>query len=742
MKISLFKNVSEAKNPEILDLIDYLNDTREGKWQDLVNQCRNIHDVEEKKAFKRGMPTATISGIFTYRNDSSLVLHSDVLAMDLDDVEDLNLIKSKLKKDKYTLSVFMSTGGYGLRWLIKIKSAKHREAFKGAMQYLFEVYGISADTNSSLSKPYIVSYDPDLFIKASYEDVPVFEKYVKETVIKNIPSYIHNSEDFENVYKQVMGRRVNLCENYDDWLKIGFGLAEEFGEGGRLYFHELSQMSEKYSFTKCDKQYTACIKARGNSKINIRTFYYLAKNANISIASEKTKDIIRTTRNGKRAGLKPEQIKTNLKEKSGITSTDEFIQNIFNSDEKDNFEDADESTIHVLEMFIKNSYDLRLNEVSGFFEDQGRIINAQAMNSIYISAKKVLPKLDYNLMIRLLKSDFIASYNPFYEFWGSDGIPVILPPNPIDDPIRFETPVIDKLASTIINDDEAFTLFFLRKWLVSIVSSAHKVHSPLLHCLLGPQHTGKTEFYRRMLPNELKGYYAESKLDKEKDDEILMCEKLVIMDDELGGKTKKDTLKLNNLTSRQYFSLRRPYADTNETLLRLAVLCGTSNHLQILSDPTGNRRIIPTIVKDIDKSVYNSINKKDLFFEMFKLYKAGFDWRITPKDLKLLNKDQEKYTVTIKERELIMRYYEPTEDKDSEKMTTTDIIVELEKLTQQRLDSKSVVRELDELGFIKISFRYGLNSSRVTTGWRVKKTNRFEGGGAITPYTGKQDLPF
>ena len=40
------------------------------------------------------------------------------------------------------------------------------------------------------------------------------------------------------------------------------------------------------------------------------------------------------------------------------------------------------------------------------------------------------------------------------------------------------------------------------------------------------QENGKTEFFRRLLPAKLKPFYSESKLDRDKDDEILMCQKL------------------------------------------------------------------------------------------------------------------------------------------------------------------------------------------------------------------------
>ncbi len=565
MEISLFKNVSEVTNPEILDLVEYLFDTRDGKWQDLVFACRNIKEKEARDAFKRTMPTACLSGSFSYRSDAKLVEHSQILAMDLDYVENVESLKTQFSKDKYVFACFVSTSGFGLRVLFRVDPNKHKDAFKGLCQYIYQKYGENPDTNSSVSKPYIVSFDPGLYLSPEYHTVPIFDKYIKETVIKNVPSYIHNNDDFVTIYKQVIGRGINLCDSYDDWLKLGFGLSEEFGEGGRDYFHELSRQSEKYKYSICDKQYTYCLKARGGGqKINIKSFYYLAKVAGVNIVSERTKEVVRTTKNGRRAGLKSDQIKKNLREKGGIEGVDELVEKVFNSDDKDSFEDSDESILGTLEMFIANSYNLRFNEVSGLFEDDGRPIIPRAMNSIFISAKKILTKLDYALMIRLLKSDFVPMYNPFYEFWGSDGIPSRLSHTPKDNNGDFKTPLMDELASCIKNDSALHTRYFLKKWLVSIVSSAHKVHSPLLFCLLGPQHTGKTEFFRRLMPAELRGYYAESKLDKEKDDEILMTENLIIMDDELGGKSKADSLKLKNITSKQYFSLRRPYGDHNE----------------------------------------------------------------------------------------------------------------------------------------------------------------------------------
>ena len=138
--------------------------------------------------------------------------------------------------------------------------------------------------------------------------------------------------------------------------------------------------------------------------------------------------------------------------------------------------------------------------------------------------------------------------------------------------------------------------------------------------LTGGQNTGKTEWFRRLLPPKIKKYYAESKLDSGKDDELLMCQKLIVMDDEMGGKSKQDEKRFKELTSKQVFSLRAPYARANEDFNRLALLCGTSNDPQIVNDPTGNTRILPIEVDFINHSEYNEIDKEELFMVyVFKL---------------------------------------------------------------------------------------------------------------------------
>jgi len=243
------------------------------------------------------------------------------------------------------------------------------------------------------------------------------------------------------------------------------------------------------------------------------------------------------------------------------------------------------SIVTSLKRFIAKKYSLRLNLISRNIELLRVPIDDKILNSIFIDCKTTFNKATKDLVTSIIFSEFTQPYNPFAEFLDHYN----------QKPPKIKTGHIEALLDTIVTDTPNAKIF-IKKWLVSLIASINYKHSPLLLVLCGGQNTGKTEWFRRLLPEALKKYYAESKLDLGKDDEILMTKKLIIMDDEMGGKSKIEQRRLKEMTSKQSFSIRAPYGRVAEELQRLALLCGTSNDEELLNDPTGNRRILPVRV--------------------------------------------------------------------------------------------------------------------------------------------------
>jgi predicted P-loop ATPase len=715
--ISFYKRVSgnakgEVPKPvEDVPLDIFLENIRTGKWEDIVHSIRIIEDEKQRSEAKRRVPYVTISGTFSERTDEAIIKHSGYISIDIDDVKDTDDFKRKLEGDPYIAAMFVSISGRGLCLLFRINPDKHREAFQGIGEYLFTQYNIICDpTSINVSRARFVSYDPYLY---SNSKAIKFTQYPKNKPPKKIEKVIFDKGDFGNVLNQIIEKRLNLTEDYHDWIRIGFAISHKFGEQGREYFHILSQYSSKYDSRVCDKQYDVILKRRGHVReATIATFYYYIKNAGIQIYSDRTRTIAYSAAQGKKSGLKVQQIAENLNKFEGITDAEDIINQVIEND----IELNEDSLIVQLELWLRQNYNLQRNEITRYIESNGNMVIQSDFNSIFIKAKKMFDKVTYEMIDRLINSDFVPSYNPFLQFFADIALNaqkhpkidlkngVHLQPLVVVELIKEHFPLITQLFNTIHTKDSNYCLYFGAKWLVGTISAIHGRHSPLMFVLSGAeQNTGKTEWFRRLLPKELHeenrtypDYYAESKLDAGKDDEILMTQKLLIMDDEMGGKSKKEDKRLKELTSKQTFSLREPYGRNNVDLQRISVLCGTTNENEILSDPTGNRRIIPIYVHSIDQETYNKIDKTALWTEVYELYQCGLRWRLDRVDIEYLGQDKAFFEVSVSESELLSKYFEPGGDVQ---MTATDVKVYIENKTNQRLSLDRIGKELKRLKF-------------------------------------------
>jgi predicted P-loop ATPase len=177
-----------------------------------------------------------------------------------------------------------------------------------------------------------------------------------------------------------------------------------------------------------------------------------------------------------------------------------------------------------------------------------------------------------------------------------------------------------------------------------------------------------------------------------------MTKKLLIVDDEFGGKSKKDATKLKRLSSQQTFSIRRPYGKVSEDLNRLAVLGGTSNESEVINDPTGNRRIIPINLVNFDLIKYRSIDKTELFMELYHEWqKDRTGWFLTADEIEGLNQSTLINQEIMSEEELILECIVKDDYTD---MTNTQIKLKLElKYPSFRTTTKRIGLALKKCGF-------------------------------------------
>ena len=700
MLISSYKNVHDKQDIDI-EINTFLEGIQTGKWQDIALDVRNAPNKEIKDLKKKSAPVVTISGSFSERKADGLRKHSGYIAIDIDNLDDPAETKKRIGADTYIYSAFISISGKGLCLIIKIDGTRHLDAFNAIAAYLYNEYQLIVDqSGKDVSRARFVSYDPFLLLNTKST---TFKKYLPKKKEYKQAKVVVIKSDFDSIIDQMDKKGLNLCEDYSEWIRIAYALVSEFGEEGRDHFHTLSSHSSKYNSIDCDSQYTACLNNHNESKgkkSSIGTIYFHAKQNAIDVYSEYTKSIMRHATSQRAAGLSSDAIIETLEKHGGISAADskEIVEQIVSKDIKFKSDNVSED----IAAYIK-TFELRKNLITRKIELNGRAIDDSDLNSIFLDSKGVFKESTKELVTSIIFSNRISSYNPLHEFFEEE----------LFTPTNFQYPNLQLLLASVKSSTPNADMFITR-WLLSVVASAYGIHSPLVLVFCGPkQGTGKTHWFRYILPKPIRYLYAESKMDAGKDDEILMCGKLIINDDEYGGKSKKEEKRLKELTSKEFINVREPYGRVSVDLKRLSVFCGTSNETQILSDPTGNRRIIPILIDDIDHELYNQCDKVGLWRELFHMFQAGCEYTILREDILKLNEATEMFKLSTPEEDLIHKKLSPgTSTSFGEWMSLTDIQQYLMVETKfNYLNTQRIGSILTSLGFYKE--RRMLNQSKV-----------------------------
>jgi predicted P-loop ATPase len=700
MLISSYKNVHDKQDKDI-EIDNFLEGVRTGRWEDIALEVRNAPSKDIRDLIKKRAPLVTPSGSFAERKVDGLRKHSGFIAIDIDNLDDPAATKKRIGADQYLYAAFISISGQGLCLIVKIDGTRHLDAFNGIAAYLYNEYQLIVDqSGKDVSRARFVSYDPFILLNSKSA---TFKKYLPKKKEPKHPKVLVIKTDFDAMIKQMDEKGLNLCEDYSDWIRICYAIVSEFQEYGREYFHTLSSTSSKYNSIDCDGQYDACLKNHNESKgkkSSIGTIYYHAKQNGIDVYSEHTKSIARFATSQKAAGLSKEAIIDTLEKQGGFSAEDskEIVDQIVSKDIK--FKSDSVSTD--IAAFV-NTYDLRRNLITRNIELNGKPIDDNDINSIFLDSKAVFKESNKELVSSILFSNRISTYNPLHEFFEQD----------LFQPTNFQYPNLQLLLASVISDTPNYDMYITR-WLLSAVASAYGIHSPLVLIFCGEkQGTGKTHWFRYLLPKELRYLFAESKMDAGKDDEILMCKKWFILDDEYGGKSKKEDKRLKELTSKEFINVREPYGRVSLDIRRLAVFCGTSNETQLLNDPTGNRRQIPLHINNIDHDLYNQCDKSALWRELFHMFQAGCAYTILKEDIIKLNEATEMFKLSTPEEDLIHKKLQPGGATTyGEWMTLTEIQQYLMVETKfNYLNTNRIGQILTSLGFEKQ--RRLLNMSKV-----------------------------
>lgn len=330
-----------------------------------------------------------------------------------------------------------------------------------------------------------------------------------------------------------------------------------------------------------------------------------------------------------------------------------------------------------LREFLSRRFEIRYNEVLAITEYRPRMslqfmfkeLDRRELNTIHHEA--CIEGIDptFSEVEQLVHSNYTPIYNPIQEYL--DELPTW------DGKDR-----IGELAAMVPNNNPYWNRLFSR-WFISMV--AHWMNCDTTHAnqtapiLIGAQGYRKSTFCRLILPPELQMFFTDSiNFSSNVEAERCLSRFLLVNIDEFDQLNEKQFAFVKHLFQKPVTNRRRMYSDTIGTQRRYASFIGTSNHDEILRDPTGNRRYICVEVTE-PIHINKSIDYPQLYAQAKHLIMHGERYYLNDEDEALLKETNRKFEMETPLEQLFLTAFSKPND-DGEWLTTTEIMATLKKL--------------------------------------------------------------
>ena len=349
----------------------------------------------------------------------------------------------------------------------------------------------------------------------------------------------------------------------------------------------------------------------------------------------------------------------------------------------------EQETAFLLEEFMKRRYEFRYNTVQDDLEYRQRDsvhfcfkpLDKRVRNSIAINAlKEGISAWDRDVD-RFLNSEYVPLYNPVEEYLYETG--------------RWDgKDRIRALAGLVPCDNPHWQELFYR-WFLSMVAHWRGVDrqhgnntSPLL---VGSQGYRKSTFCRIILPPELRFGYTDSIDFKSKQEaERYLGRFFLINIDEFDQVSARHQGFLKHLLQKPVVNVRKPHATQVESVKRYASFIATSNHTDLLGDPSGSRRFICIEVKGMIDNA-QPIDYLQLYAQAVAALNNNERYWLTHEEEVSQMQANEAFQQRPLFEDLFFQYYRPASHKEEGlKISAGEIYLSLQKKSGVKLPMSNV----------------------------------------------------
>lgn len=286
VEVSCFSSY-EGRHPKSVNLLTWLTSD---KYAGKIRELRTLQDKAARDRIKATLPAITVSGIFDpVRKAENLVRHSGLICIDIDpkgneQIANFAVLKAQLFNIENVAYAGLSASGKGFFLIIPIAYPKrHKEHFK-AIERDLSGFGLMIDPapqNVASLRGY--SWDTDALFRHDAKPYrkwlsanPAEKKNVNTMRFTRNPLAEGTQAKVERLVQKIVEGRIDITQNEPDWFRLACAFANEFGEGGREYFHTISQFHPGYERQEADRKFDHALKG-GYRQIGIGTFFAMAK---------------------------------------------------------------------------------------------------------------------------------------------------------------------------------------------------------------------------------------------------------------------------------------------------------------------------------------------------------------------------------------------------------------------------------------------------------------------------------
>ncbi|MCF0208607.1 MAG: PriCT-2 domain-containing protein, partial [Bacteroidaceae bacterium] len=286
------------------------------RWKPTVDRLRlmrNLYGEDAKKMpeytqTKQLIPGATLSALFEIkpvhdakkqrteiksRITCNLKQHTGFICIDIDgqdntSLQDMNSILRTLRHRTEVALLMRSCSGTGYFALIPIAYPdRHKEHFAALMRE-YASLGITIDKQcGDVTRVRFGSYDEHPYIN---EHAIPYDDFITDTQPLSLPRQhfsirpTESGDELISKIEQLVAKLehfgIDITNDYGDWYRVGFSLANLPEPYGRQFFHRVSAICPKYSPAHCDTKFR---EVQNPQRIGIGTFFSICKDYGITL---------------------------------------------------------------------------------------------------------------------------------------------------------------------------------------------------------------------------------------------------------------------------------------------------------------------------------------------------------------------------------------------------------------------------------------------------------------------------